>query len=327
MLPEKIDFELVERYLDHRTTPYEERLILEWLEESDENKRYFSDLITHVSLHSTLRNPVIDKKEKEMLDRLDLRIDAESIRSASLWKRVAGISSALAFAVACVAIFFIIRPSFASLAHEIVEDQYQYAYANTTPSTATLTLGDGTKVFLRPGSELQYNVTSLDDRRIVGLQGEAFFDVAYDTLRPFMVKTSNIAIKVLGTAFSVHSSTSFQNTEVVLARGSVRIFSSLGTPLVTLSPDQKAVFNSTNNCLSVESVMSAPYIAEHFNLITLDDVTIPQIIASIEKTFGVKVSSKGVIDQSEKFFFSYQITDSVSDVLSLLEFISGHQFE
>ncbi len=156
---------------------------------------------------------------------------------------------------------------------------------------------------------------------------EAFFEVAPDSLRPFTVKTGNIGVEVLGTAFSVRACDSSPESEVVLERGSVRILSPEGYPLVTISPDQRAVFNVADGGLRVESINAVPYIAENYNLITLSNASIAEIVASIEQSFSVNLVFDGNTDKSGKYFFSYSVTDSVEDILSILEFISGQRFE
>ena len=98
-------------------------------------------------------------------------------------------------------------------------------------------LEDGTHVYMRPGAVLKYNVQSLKHRRLAYLSGDAYFDVARDEDKPFVVKTSSISVEVLGTAFSV--SAGEETTQVLLERGSVRVLSPENVSMVTLVPNQK----------------------------------------------------------------------------------------
>lgn len=91
-------------------------------------------------------------------------------------------------------------------------------------SRRSLLLPDGTRVWLNAGSRIQYDSDMLHkNTRALSLSGEAFFDVAKDKDRPFIIHTDKIAIKVLGTAFNVRAYPRDKITETVLMRGSIEL--------------------------------------------------------------------------------------------------------
>lgn len=83
-------------------------------------------------------------------------------------------------------------------------------------------LPDGTKVRLNALSSLNYPTQFTDDKRIVELAGEAYFEIAKDSIRPFIVKANGLEIKQYGTKFSVNAR-SAQETTVVLEEGSIGV--------------------------------------------------------------------------------------------------------
>ncbi|MBL7740937.1 MAG: FecR domain-containing protein [Chitinophagaceae bacterium] len=85
-------------------------------------------------------------------------------------------------------------------------------------------LPDGTTVWLNAGSKLSYVGDFTGATREVRLEGEAFFDVVKQPDRPFIVHTSGIDIKVLGTAFNVKSYPEEDSVETTLYRGAVKVF-------------------------------------------------------------------------------------------------------
>jgi len=85
-------------------------------------------------------------------------------------------------------------------------------------------LADGTTVWLNADSKLHYNNDFSGATREVTLEGEAFFDVVKQANQPFIVHTSGIDIKVLGTAFNVKSYPEDKNVETTLYRGLVEVF-------------------------------------------------------------------------------------------------------
>jgi transmembrane sensor len=115
-------------------------------------------------------------------------------------------------------------------------------------SKGILTLEDGTRIWLNCGSSLSYVDFSDAGSREVFLEGEAFFDVTRDKSKPFVVNTSDLKLKVLGTRFNVKSYPSEKITETVLVSGKVQI-EEINAPTavkkpIMLEPNQKATYYS-----------------------------------------------------------------------------------
>lgn len=86
-------------------------------------------------------------------------------------------------------------------------------------------LADGTKVWLNSASRLIYPQSFMGKERLVVLSGEAFFDVTHDAERPFVVETSRMNVKVLGTRFNVNDYDDNEEVSTTLVNGSVEIIS------------------------------------------------------------------------------------------------------
>ena len=100
----------------------------------------------------------------------------------------------------------------------------QELIATSKGSRLKTLLADGTTVWLNGESKLHYENDFTGATREVTLEGEAFFDVVKQTERPFIVHTSGIDIKVLGTAFNVKSYPEDKDVETTLYRGAVEVF-------------------------------------------------------------------------------------------------------
>src|SRR5690606_21698700 len=99
-----------------------------------------------------------------------------------------------------------------------------------------ITLTDGTAVWVNAASELRFPERFGDAERRVYLKGEAYFEVAKDTKRPFFVETEEVDIRVLGTHFNV--STYGKNVKTSLAEGRVEVVNEVQS--VVISPGQSA---------------------------------------------------------------------------------------
>lgn len=106
-------------------------------------------------------------------------------------------------------------------------------------------LADGTKVWLNSASRLIYPQSFMGKERRVVLSGEAFFDVAHDAERPFIVETSRMNVKVLGTRFNVNDYDDNEEVSTTLVNGSVEIVSG-GQEVFRLVPGEQA-YGKENN--------------------------------------------------------------------------------
>lgn len=111
-----------------------------------------------------------------------------------------------------------------------------------------LILPDGSQVWLNSESKITYDPSFNDSIREVVLEGEAYFDIVKDKNRPFIVKTSAINIRVLGTAFNVKSYKHDPTVETTLVRGLIEVQNNNepnGSKII-LRPNEKLVYNKTD---------------------------------------------------------------------------------
>ena len=112
-------------------------------------------------------------------------------------------------------------------------------------SRTHLSLPDGSKVWVNAGSRIDYGKNYGVAFREVELTGEAFFDVAPDAHKPFIVHTRGLDIRVLGTSFNVKSYPSDKTTEATLIRGSIEVsVRSRPKEKIILHPNEKVVISN-----------------------------------------------------------------------------------
>lgn len=115
-----------------------------------------------------------------------------------------------------------------------------------------LVLPDGSTVWLNAETKVSYNTHFNDTVREVDLEGEAFFDVAKDAARPFIVHTAGIDIRVLGTAFNVKSYARDSTIETTLVQGMIEVVQQnrQQAARVILHPHEKLVFSKQDSSLN-----------------------------------------------------------------------------
>lgn len=108
-----------------------------------------------------------------------------------------------------------------------------------------LQLPDGSKVWVNSDSKLSYPETFQGNQRDVYLEGEAYFDVVKDPKHPFIVHTSGIDVRVLGTAFNVKSYEAEPTIEATLVHGMIEVtkINEPTAPKVILKHHEKLIYN------------------------------------------------------------------------------------
>jgi ferric-dicitrate binding protein FerR (iron transport regulator) len=107
------------------------------------------------------------------------------------------------------------------------------------------TLPDGTEVTLNAGSRLKYDNWFGINERVVQLEGEGYFKVAKDAKKPFIVKTSYLNVRALGTEFNVKAYSDDNTIETTLVEGSIKIENvndKNKSEVLVLKPNQKLIF-------------------------------------------------------------------------------------
>jgi transmembrane sensor len=154
-------------------------------------------------------------------------------------------------------------------------------------SRSRVQLPDGTVVMLNAGSKLTYNKDYGVDVRDVTLVGEGFFDVKKNKEKPFIIHTSNINIKVLGTVFNVKAYPEDKRTETSLIRGSIEVtIKNRPNDKIILSPSEKLVVENgvVLEKIAAEHTINAPAEAEIVPLVSINKLKYHEGDSSIAET-------------------------------------------
>lgn len=149
-----------------------------------------------------------------------------------------------------------------------------------------MVLPDGTKVWLNSATELTFPSRFADGRREVTLKGEAYFEVASNPEKPFLVTTDRAMVKVLGTAFNVESYEDAGNIQVALLRGSVA-FSAAGDAVV-LKPGEIADLDRRDGRTTVREGDVKAIIAWTQGRFNFDNMPLEELLPRLERWYGVK---------------------------------------
>ena len=152
----------------------------------------------------------------------------------------------------------------------------------------SLTLQDGTSVWLNAGTTLRYPALFTGRERRVEIDGEARFEVVHDAKHPFIVRTYACDVEVLGTKFNVVAEEENGLFSTALFEGRVAVSSRLvpGERLV-LEPDEVVTLEGKHLCLA-QIDNDEEYLWTN-GIISLTDQSFSELMHRFEKTFGVTI--------------------------------------
>lgn len=176
-------------------------------------------------------------------------------------------------------------------------------------------LPDGTKVWLNAESSLRYPTAFTGSERKVELTGEAYFEVAHDTTYPFIVKSGQQQITVLGTSFNVNAYSNEDATITTLLTGSIRLSSQNGTK--KLEPLQQAVLKGGK--ILVKQVETKDFVAWKEGLIVLDRQDIRHTVRQLERWYNVEFTGVEMLPETKGLSGAIPRDIKLSGVLFALE--------
>lgn len=183
---------------------------------------------------------------------------------------------------------------------------------------AQLTLQDGTEVWLNAQSTLKYPSHFSKRRREVEITGEAFFDVAKDTKRPFIVSTQHIDMRVLGTQFNVYSYPEAGYIQTDLVEGSLMVYQKQSPQSsVTLNPAEQVVVKDGK--MSVGKIENADYFLWKNGIYTFDNERLLDIIEKLQLYYDVKIIVKDPEIFNVRYTGKFRQRDGIDEILRIIQ--------
>lgn len=181
---------------------------------------------------------------------------------------------------------------------------------------AQFEFADGTVVAVNAGSRIKYPADFSGKTREIYLEGEAYFDVAHDATRPFIVHTGNVRTQVLGTAFDIEAYGT-KKMHVTVARGKVSVLAG-SHKLGVLTPNRRLIYNYQNK-KAEECTVNADDVTgwKEGNLI-FHNLNIQEAAEMMERWYAVKINIEGVKANSSRFSVSFLKKESLDKVLNVL---------
>lgn len=190
-------------------------------------------------------------------------------------------------------------------------------------SMSRLVLVDGTQVWLNSGSTISYPTRFTESNREVTIDGEVYFDVTHNALKPFVVTAKSTQVNVLGTKFNVATNLANDNVLTTLVEGSVEV--KVRRNKLLINPGTQAITNQKTGIISSQYVHVHDVIAWKDGKFKFREDDIYTVLEKIQTWYNIKDYQ---IEESTHDRFSGTIvrTKKLSDLLNQLEKISNYRF-
>lgn len=291
----------------------------EWLVDSLQDKanhEYFEE-----AKKEWESNPELDEQGIKNLTRLRFKISqGDSFKPKmqpirQLWVKVASVAAILALGL-------------------LIGSAVTYLFSTTTKSTEQLVfetprgeksmvkLPDGTEVWLNANSRLVYNSFSANHRQ-VELKGEAFFKVTHNEHAPFVVKTNECDIKVLGTTFNVMAYDEFGRKEITLLDGKVNVLSD-GNEQV-LKPGQALILKDHHaEITEVNATQSSAWVDNKFNF---KDIPLSELMKRLENWYDVDITLENPSGREVNYTGTFKNEETIWQVLDAIKVYTSIEYK
>lgn len=317
-------FVLIIGYLENRLSPQELLCFYDWLDATPEHKTLYFELKAVYDIGKMIRTPtdVHDSwnrllEKKKLQDQIGRRRIPEGIfRSRNIsayFQHISAYAAVALVAITLTSLFFLLSPT----------DNIGMAVRFTGSDglgADVVELPDGTLVRLGMKTVFHFDKDYGKSNRLVYLDGEAYFEVAKQLEKPFIVRTKLQDIEALGTKFNVLAYPADSLLTTTLLEGSVRLTTINKPGTVYLKPNEQLVYNKLTTDMDVRKVDARQFISWTSGYYDFSAQTLNVILHRLSQLYGVEFDLRSKSLGQRTFtgtFYRGQNLDDLLEIISL----------
>ena len=294
-----MDKEILQRYVEGNVSQEEIIAVVDWLDADESHVREF------MALHKL--------NDISLLNQPDSKVDVQKKKKTITFRQIV---YELAKIAAILILFWGGTKLYetTSVKENVIAYQTLYVPAG---QRAELILPDSTHVWLNARSKLVYPISFGKDIRQVELNGEAYFDVIHNEKQPFVVKTPQMDIQVLGTEFNVTAYSSSSDFEVALLRGCIE----LSSPRLSSNyrMKEKEHIRLQNNKLISKDISDYDYFRWKEGLICFNNESVATIIEKLKLYYDIDIKVYNQKFINSRYTGKFRTKDGIEQVLRVLQ--------
>lgn len=181
-------------------------------------------------------------------------------------------------------------------------------------------LSDGTKIWINSDSKLRYPVEFMGQSRKIELIGEAYFEVAHNSDKPFIVTSGTQRVEVLGTSFNISSYETDDFILTTLVEGQVKVENSLNEQKSThLKSNQQSILDKKTGLIESKEVKVDEYVAWQTGWFRFNDKSISQIMVALARWYDLEVVFENENISNKHFSGGFKRYDSFDQARKIIE--------
>ena len=299
---------LIISYLQGNLSKEETDLFYNWMNESASNKKLFFEIKAMYDAGRSLGKPLDVGESWQRL--LNKKEKTQSLRF-NLWYKIASYAAVALIAVAVSSVFF--------LSYNKTDGGLYSKYIGGDGLEADVVeLPDGTQVSLGSKTTFHYDKDFGKDKRIVYLEGEAYFEVAKQKDKPFIVKTAEQDIEALGTKFNVTAYPSDSLLTTTLLEGSVRLTTENKSQHVILKSNQQLVYNRNSHISNIFDVEAKQYTSWTTGYYYFPEQSLKAILYRLSHVYGVQFTVNSERLNRRTFTGTFYRGQSIKDIMEII---------
>lgn len=276
-------WDLITKMLADEVSDAEKAHFLRWIEADPLHKQQWEE--AQAIWEKKAQRPALNLPDTDQAwNTLQAKLNEAPVspsRTVSLKKRPLYITT-LAAAVALLLLFW--QPWQSTPAFKTLNTQQE--------QLAEISLPDGSQIWLNEKSQIQYMPGMKGNERRISLKGEAFFEVARDEARPFVIEAGDTRVQVLGTSFNVRAYPNEGTIELSVKSGKVLFFK--GEKLLpdssnarVLVAGEQAVIDEVHVQPALQQVVQSNYLAWRDKRLTFHNMPLSQVVDALSRYYGV----------------------------------------
>ena len=246
----------------------------------------------------------------------------ESHKKKSLYKRVGWAAATVLLPILCITVVYLSKEETILINEsELVEHFTPYK------ERKRIILPDSSEVWLNAGSLLVHAKAFEGETRTVFLCGEANFTVMKNANKPFIVKTTEVDIEVLGTIFNIESYADREYSITTLEEGKVKVNAkSTNAEPIYLSPNEQLIYNKTSKTFEKKAVPAAKESLWKQGYLVFQGSSFADMMKTIERQFGVKVNYNENLFKGRTFTTRFTPEENIDQIFDILKDICGFNY-
>ncbi len=307
----------LDKYFSGEMSTVEKTAFFQSLETDPEAKKEFARTKNALAI-----SELVDRKEDE----------EKTIRGIREFDRRLGKRSARQFRInllkyAAIALILIAGSWFASQQYTRHQQKILFTEINVPKGQrVNMTLADGTSVWLSPRSRIRIPNEFQGDNRTVELDGEGYFSVTKDPKRPFIVKTQQFNVEVLGTEFNVFAYTEIPRFETNLVEGSVLVYNKDNrNEMIRLKPNEKVSVINNVMVKSSSDFDNKDYLES--GIFSFRAKPFVEILDCLSLWYNVRFKVTGTIALTQKISGKFRQSEEIEKILGALQNVYHFNFK